>query len=405
VSNKERTKTISAAAFATMAVGFMIFLIVMAWPAFAKISDLPEFYAAGRMVLSGNGAQVYDIAQQRAAQHALFPGMEDRVIGFFVNPFALPMIVPIGWVPVDAVRYVWKALLSIALGLSIWLIKRIFELDFRGTLWLIAVMLCSGAAYEAMRIDQVSSFMLCGFCFALWALKEERPVLAALGMSVVLLKPQELLPMLLFMLGARKYKPLICLCVLSAILALIGYCELGTAGMIGYKDLISSTATSAQYLQTNLSPTLRGQLFLLFPNMKAVGTAISSGVFVVSLGFIYYCGRYFSGSHKWLQAALLCSMPLGFAASPYFFDYDLLMLVPSLVVLMKEPLQEKIPQWALLLGMLGSLLFTVPFAVQIHYEYLLKGGTVNPFFWMLLLFSIGVVVFAFKNKQFFDEYV
>ena len=171
------------------------------------------------MVLSGNGAQVYDIAQQRAAQHALFPGDEESSDRFLRKSIRVAYD-SADWMGsgFDAVRLCLESSLEhCALVCRFSLIKRIFELDFRGTLWLIAVMLCSGAAYEAMRIDQVSSFMLCGFCFALWALKEERPVLAALGMSVVLLKPQELLPMLLFMLGARKYKPLICLCVLSAI--------------------------------------------------------------------------------------------------------------------------------------------------------------------------------------------
>jgi hypothetical protein len=395
-------KTWSAAIFAVISLVVMGVLLAMAQGSFSKISDLPEFYAAARQVLSGHGSEVYLLDQQQAVQTSLFPA-RTAIVGFFVNPFALPLLVPIGWIPVEAIPFLWKGLLMVALAASLFLLQKSFQLDKRGTLWLIAVTFSSAAAYEALRIDQISTVLLFGLSLAIWATRNNRPVLAALGLSLLMLKPQELLPLLVFFWGARRLRIPIYLIILAALLAVISLLEIGGQGIINYKHLMDFTASNSMFLQTDLSPTLRGQLFRLLPASKASITLVCSGVYLATLVFIYWCGRRFSRSQKWLDAALLCSLPLGMVLSPYFFDYDLLILLPSLIVLMKEPLQDRIPPWALMLGMLGAFTFTIPIAAEIHYSYLMKGLAINPNFWTLLLFSMAVVVLAMRNPDVFQE--
>ncbi|HEY9720227.1 MAG TPA: glycosyltransferase family 87 protein [Trichormus sp.] len=401
----ERIKTACAVIFAAFSVAVAIFLMCMNLGVFAQVSDLPEFYAAARMVLAGQGKDVYVLAAQQMAQNACFPALGGRITAFFVNPISFPLLVPLGWVPVSIVIYVWKALQFIAAGVAFWLIKKSFELDLRGLMWLIAVTMCSGAAFESVRLDQLGMFLLLGISLATWGLKQDRPIIAALGLSILFLKPQELLPLLAFLLGARRYKVLLYLVVLGFIFGGIAMLEIGVDGLVNYKQLMMSTADSSQFLQTHLSPSLRGQLFRLFPLSKTLLTIITGVIYFAALGLFAWCGNLFSKSHKWIEAGLICAMPLGMVLSPYFFDYDLLILMPSLVVLTQKSLQDRLPPWAILSCMFGGFIFMLPFSFQIHYDYLMKGGLWNPSFIALLLFGIGCLVVALKHKTYFDEYV
>lgn len=399
----DRLKTILAALFAVSAIVLTVVLMVMSHPSFGKISDLPEFYAASRMVLAGHGTEVYVLERQFEIERLYFPAISGRALGFFINPFALPWIAPLGWLPVSVVPVFWKALLLVSLGIALYLISRIFSLDRRSVCWLIAGTLFSGMAYEALRIDQISTVLLLGFAMAIYGAQRDRPLLCALGLSVMTLKPQEMLPFIAFMLGAKRMKPLRWFLIICSILSVIAFLELGWDGILNYFKMMSGTMQNSMFLQTDLSPTLRGQLFRLFPAGKGVWSTISSIVFAVTLIVIHRFGRMFRHSPRWLEAALAVAMPIGIVTTPYIFDYDLMILIPTVVVLMKEPLQDKIPPWALLTGMLGGLIFMLPFSVNIHYDYLMKGGSLNPYFFALVAFGLGTCIFVHKNQAYFDE--
>jgi len=403
---KYSIKTIIPAVIAVSAVALTVFLVLLAHASFGQISDLPEFYAAARMVLAGRGTDVYLLPQQLAAQQALFPALGQRMIGFFLLPFSLAWIVPIGWVPVEIVRYVWKALLLAALGLSLWLIKRVFQLDAKGTLWLISVALFSGCAYEALRIDQIAFFLLLAWCTLIWALQADRPLIAAIMLSFLMLKPQEVLPFLVFLLGARRYRVLFLFAVCTALVALVSFIELGLPGVMNYQTLMASTVENSKYLQADISPTLRGQLYRLFPSAKSLWTVICSIIHLVALGYIFWAGRKFRRAAGWIQAGVLVAMPLGLVTTLYYFDYDLIVLLPALVVLMKPQLQDLIAPWQLLLAMMGGLIFMLPFSIYIHYYYFLnEHGLINPNFWPLLVFSLWLIYFVNKNFKAFDLWV
>jgi hypothetical protein len=81
-------------------------------------------------------------------------------------------------------------------------------------------------------------------------------------------------------------------------------------------------------------------------------------------------------------------MPLGLVTSLHCHDYDLLLLVPSAVALLKSSAARKLPAWTKLAGIAALPLFLQPVYTYIHYDGLLKGMRINPLFIVLLIFAV-----------------
>lgn len=397
-------KTLMPVLFAGLALILTAYLLVISILAFGAISDFPEYYAAARLILSGHGADVYNLNALAQAQHSLFPALGNRdVIVLYVPPMALPWLVPVGWLPAEIARYAWKALLVVALGGSIYVLAKTFSLSTKGVCWTIAIIFVSGAAYDALRIDQLAALLLLAFTLAIYFLKRNKPMFAALALSFLLLKPQQLLPFLVYSLGAKQYRLLLMLTSFTAILFAISMLEIGPQGLANYRELLASSIQNSTHMQPELNATLRGQLLRFFPDAKTSIMNLSSIVYALVLGISYLAGRKFADKGRWLDAGLLTAVPLGLVLSVHCHDYDLLLLAPSLVVLLRDDLQDKIPPWALLVGMLAGMMFELPFYIYIHYDYLLKNGLINPYFWALLALAIGLLVFVAKNEDEFKH--
>ena len=369
---------------------------------FGKVSDFPEFYSAARLVLSGQGDQVYVLKEFAAVEQALFPQLGGRIVGFFVPPFAMPWIVPIGWIPLPAAIAVWKALLITNLVASIVLLSRAFELKRQAVLWLIAVCFLSGAVYDALKIDQLATFLLLALSTFVFAIKKDRPILAGASLSILLLKPQEALPIFVYLLAAKKYRIVFSAIGIGLCVALIAFFEIGISGFHNYSALMASTVEDTRFLVSDLSPSLRGQLLRLMPAQKGLANISASIYLIISLAAIFYTGRKTGAWKEWWQAGLVAVVPLGLVSCLYFFDYDFVLLLPTMIVLLQEKMQERIPPVFLLSGMLLGLAFLVPFSIFIHYNYLLPGGLINPFFVIMFIFAPLAMLFVHRNQDLFD---
>lgn len=396
------SKTLIPGLIATTAVGLLAFLVVASLPAFGSVSDFAEYYAAAKLVLSGHGDKAYALTDFVTAEQLFFPELKGRIVGFFVPPFSMAWIVPIGLFPLPAALIIWKLKLIAALFASIFILSKTFVLDRTGVLWLVAACGLSGAVYEGLRIDQLATILLVAFSIALYGLKKDRPVIAGFGLSLLMLKPQELLPFLIFLLAVKQYRTLLWFAAFSAIVAIVGFCELGISGLQNYSTLMASTVQDNRFLVSDLSPSLRGQLLRILPNDRALASIAGGAFLMLSLAAIFVTGRKFANSKYWLEAGLIFAVPLGMVSCLYFFDYDLVLLIPTLIVLMQNRIQDHIPPPILALGMLGALIYFVPFSIYIHYYYLLPGGVVNPYFVTLLVFSMLTLVFVFKRSDLFD---
>jgi hypothetical protein len=355
----------------------------------ARVSDLPEYYSAVELIKNGLGSQIYVWEKIAPLEHLQFPGMGERMVGLFVPPPAVPLLMPLAWIPLAQALLVWTFILLLALLASIFVLRQLFALSLTETLMVWSVLSISGPAYEALRIGQLAPILLLGFSLACLLLRRGATSVAAIPLSVLFLKPQELLPFVVFMIGAGKYKPVAVLIAIAGLLTVAAFGLIGMEGFHNYSQLMSFSMLHTQGMQPELSATLRGQLLRFWPDAHAIVTPLSTAVLLVSLLLILFLGWRFRGKQDWLTAALIGAMPLGLLTSLHCHDYDLILLAPSLLALMKSSAARYIPAWLKLAGILAAPLFLLPAYIFVHYHGLLNGGMlVNPLFVVLLIFSV-----------------
>lgn len=374
-------------AAAALASSIPVLMIAVSLKFFTSINDLPEYFAAAKLTLEGKASSIYKLPELFAAEHQLFPGMGTRVIGFFLPPGALPLLLPLGFMPASLAPFLWTFILLLSLVASLFVLGRVYEVS-RMHLFVVALptVALSGPAYEALRIGQVVPILLLSFSLALLCLKQESHNKAALGLSLFILKPQLLAPFVFYLLGARRYRLLVSFGVLVLIYSITA---LGFVGLQGYVDWAHLVANPANlvFMVPNLNPTVRGQL-LRIPAVSGAATPVSLVVLVLVFAFLYVLGSRMRASKDWLSTGVMASMPLGLVSAWHCHVYDLLLLIPAILALIRSPLVERVPTVTRMASLGIMALFLIPVYVHIHYRYLLKGGMINAHFLALLAFAL-----------------
>jgi hypothetical protein len=347
------------------------------------------------MMLSGQGAGIYDLALLAAAQHELFPEMGQRVVGLYVPPFSAPLLAPVGLLPAGAAYAVWTSVLVSALVLSVFFLRAAFGLSVVQTLWLFAVLSLSGPAFESVRIGQLAPLLLLALSGAILKLKADRQWQAGVLLSVLLLKPQQLAPIVAYLAGCGRWRALSALVVGCLSLGALSLVLLGPAGYDNYWRLVSGSVEDTASMQPELNPTIRGQLLRIFPEAKSAVTLFACAVSMFSLAGIFAVGRRLRAASLWLEAGLIAAVPLGLVTSLHCHDYDLLLLVPTVAALARSALRLNLPRWLPPAGMLVLAPYLLPFYTIVHNDYLLKaGGILNPMFVSLLATAVTLLAIA-----------
>ncbi len=366
---------------------------------FGRVNDLPNYYAAAWSVVNRRADDIYDVKRLGQTEHALFPSMGERVIRFHIAPPGIPWLLPVVAFPPAPAPYMWIVVLLAGLVFSVWLCVVIFNLSFQQALIMWAVLVVSGPAYESLRIGQLAPLILLAFLLFTLALKRGRTLLAALALSYLLVKPQLLIPPVVYLVGAGRYMLLVQVAVIVAAFSAASLILVGFGPWQDYVKMISGSVEYSCYLQPELTPSVRGQLLRLLPELPRFVSTAGAVLWLSGMGLLFWIGRRFRISSLWLEAGLLSIFPVGLALGLHNHDYDLLLLLPTLAVLAKMKLNDGLPEWARLVLMLSGLFFLLPFYLFVHYSYLLQGGLWNPLAIVLILFVVYVLMTLCRNKQ------
>lgn len=384
--------------FAVLAAGWLGWFFLQ--PFNGKISDFPQYYAPARLICDGHGAQCYDFNVVSKMQHDSFPDMGDRsAVPTYLPPPSLFWFLPFGLMGGAEAFLAWKVVQLLSLIAAILLLRDTFTLKRKALCWLIAGICISGPAFAATQLGQISMPILFALTLLIWAFKHDKIWVAAVALSILMLKPQEGLPLLVFMAGAKRYRMIGCTAIvlLTALIIVTGLT--GPAGIIDYFGSLNSGLGKEQsmLMQSELGPTLRGQMLRFAPESRTLIALLSGGLMLLSWAFIFISGRKFAANPAWLEAGLLVAMPLGLLTALHFHSYDLTLLIPSLVLVLSGPLESITPPWLLLGGFLIVGTFMVPFYMYIHWDYLLKEHwLLNPHFFALAALTAGLIYLVYK---------
>ncbi len=392
-----RIENIIATLFAVLGVVALCALTYLSLPAFGGISDLPEYYAPAKLIFEGKGAEGYTLAGLTEAQHRLFPSMGGRVVPLFVPPQGLALLSPVALFPPDVIRYVWKAMLGISLGVSICLLRKTFSLNYKQTCYLIAAVALSDAAYNSLRIDQLAPILLLSYISTIRCLQKKQDISAGLWLSLIVLKPQQFLPFLAYLAGTKRFKPLFVCLGVFLVLTIVAFVQMGQPGLANYAALVSAPS-SLPYMQPELTPTFRGQLMRLFPSAAPSIFTITSALYLATIALAIFVGWKFRSQQNSVLLGVLAVMPLALVASLHCHTYDLLLLVPTIILIFNDSVIKFGQAWKLAV-LLGAIIFVLPVSIEIQYDYLLKGGKFNPWFFLLVPLAVALLLKVFRRTE------
>lgn len=361
---------------------------------FGKINDFPEYYASMKMICSGQGADIYKLGQLFEAQHRYFPSMANRGVGFYIPPFACPWLLLFGLLPPEPSYLLFIVSSTICLLAAAVILGRHFKIGLEGTLWTLTLIFATAPAFESLKIAQLAPFLFAAFAFFLYFAGQKKDLPAGLSLSLLLLKPQELFPLALYCLCSGRFKIIISLALVFLLFLILSLGLIGTNGYANYLALLKDSASNTQFMQPELSATVRGQLlrFSFLPGTLA--NQISSAFLLASSAAIAWVAfKHGRGSH--FQTGLLClALPLGLLSALHCHDYDLLLLAPWGLALFCSKNQGRLWKAAQIVFLLFVVGLCIPFYVPIHYQCLIKQNqAINPLFW-LFAFAAALSVAA-----------
>lgn len=355
---------------------------------FGKLSDFPEYYSVARMIREGHGSQIYVLDKLFEAQHQDFPQLETRGIGYYIPPFATPMIAPLGLLPPMQSYIVFILSSCASLLASVIILGKHFKLKASSCVWLATLMSASAPAFESLKIAQLAPFLLLALSMALSFLKRHNDIAAGASLAIILLKPQELFPMLVYGLFSRRFKLIASTVICGSVLLLLSFAMIGMEGYQNYFLLLKDSAANTQFMQPELGATVRGQLLRIpFLEQSSINL-MSTIILIITLAKIAF-ESWRKRNTNFEEGLLQLALPLGLVTALHCHDYDLLLLLPYLLSMFCNSDKSKAAEMARGFLIILSLFLSTPVFVLIHYDMLMRQKIVpNPIFIFLALSAV-----------------
>jgi hypothetical protein len=285
-------------------------------------TDFLSFWTAGRML--GDHADVYDQGAHIAAQQAYFT-QTDAFTAFFYPPTFLPFCWPLGWLPYFPALALWLVVTGALFVFAVlrWLRAR----PVAAPAWLLLL------AFPASVIQVThgqTAFLSAGLLMlgALWV--RERPGLAGIMFGLATIKPQfgVLVPLVLVLTGEWR---------------VITWAALSALTLAGVSTLLFGSDTWAAWYaltraaQTAMDAGTVGYAKMVSPFAGAMLLGIPAQVSYVMQGAISVTVAAMLATAGWrrgytpeLGVLMLVGAVL---VTPFVLDYDLLLLVPAMIVI------------------------------------------------------------------------
>ncbi len=372
-------------------------LLSSAQDAVYNFTDFPEYYTAAKLIVAGKGAAAYVLSEMARTQHDLFPALGKRFIPIYLPPPGLILFTPIALFGLPMAFYVWKVASIACLVASVFLLVCTFSLDYKKTCYLVAGLALCHAFFEILHIDQIGTMLLLSLSAGLYFLQKDEDIKAGLALSFMIVKPQLILPFLVYLVGLRRWRPVIVFISLALGLTALAYLLIGEIGFSNYLTLLRAPE-SAFYMQAELMPTFRGQLLRLWPSLSKEIFYISAAVFFAVAFCSWFCGADNRKNAKAILWAFLLTIPLTLITSLHCHSYDLILLGPTMVIIFTDGVVSFSQRFKLII-IVGSIVFMIPLAIYIHYFYLLQGGPINIWFIELLVMEMAIIMRIMFNKE------
>lgn len=308
----------------------MVGLILVVWdawiavttfiPQYAVRNDLRLAYGAALVGVHDGYGHLYDLAAQRSAIEGLGPGFNPQP---FISPPPLAWLVtPLLPLPFTAALVVWTLLLLAALALAWYLLAppgRVTKAAHL-VLWLGLFPVAF-----AVMVGQPGPLVAAVVATSWWLMRRDRPVLAGLVLSLIILKPQLalLVPICLLVSGhARTFGAWL---AASVLIGLVALALLGPEGVGRYRDVLAQTQSPAWDITRRYS--ISGPIGL--------GPVLTATQVVVAIVTLLVAWRH---RHRGPEVPMAAGIVGSLLFTPYLGFQDFLMLVVAGWLLLRTQL-------------------------------------------------------------------
>ena len=366
---RERIRLVAAALLIASAAGFL-FLVVTSHGAVDLQgrplgTDFSNVYAAGTYVLGGDTNAAFDPPQQFAREQAIF-GAATQFYGWHYPPYFLFVAAALAWLPYGLALAVWQA---VTLGLYLLVIRAIVATSFRGPrsgspesiatetqertprprlrkswLWIpdsrsaasgmTVEWLLLALAFPAVLLNVgqgQNGFLTAALLGGALVVLDRRPILAGILLGLLVYKPQYglMLPIVLGVSGRWK-----CFGAAAATVVALTIATTLTFGASVWGAFLDSTHfTRTVVLEQGNTGWYKIQSVFAWARMWGAPISLAyalQGMAIVALGAAL-ARLWRSAAPYPLQAAALCLATI--LATPYSFDYDMMLLAPAIAFL------------------------------------------------------------------------
>jgi hypothetical protein len=303
--------------------------------------DFLTHYTAGRMLLRGDAAHLYDAPLQARAQETALGAPLDRPSPFLLPPAAALLFVPFALLPYPAAATLW-AVATIAL--MIFSLRLLWPLSpLRGQMPNAFVTLALIGTYPVgMNLVGGNNAALWLTIYALGGryFPSGRAVAAGLVLGLGALKPQLFLAVPILLFVQRRWRALGAFAVVAVLLATVSLALVGLDGARDYVALLTSPAYREEVAIANAWRMLSLPAFV-----RGVSPGASDLIAVVIvIGGLVLLG--WAVGRAPLPTAYAATVLMAVAIDPHCFLYDGLVLAVPILLLAGGP-GWGTPGWAL----------------------------------------------------------
>lgn len=295
-----------------------------------KGADFLHFYIAGRLLRSGEAKSLYEPVAHAAYQKALLP----ESVGTYFVPMYGPQVYAM-FEPLASLPYTWAALIWALINCAAYfaccyaLWRKCAQLRPYGYLAMLLAAAYPGF-FSLVAFGQSSAPALALFTIAYLALHARKPFVAGLAIGSLIYKPQLGLAAAVILMAAAEWK-IVAGAVTAAVSQLgLAWAHFGSEVMRQYGETFLRVDRAEPFLEPKLYQmhSLRSFWMLLIPWGR-----VNTALYLISAAMILMVGAI-----CWRRAA---DVPIRYAAllvttvlvAPHLWIYDLVILVPVLIIL------------------------------------------------------------------------
>jgi hypothetical protein len=303
--------------------------------------DFLTHYTAGRMVLAGDAAHLYDLQVQAATQEAALGASLDRPSPFLLPAAAALLFAPFALLPYSVAATLWSVVTVCLMAFSL---RQVWPLSpLRGQVHgAFAALALIGTFPVGMNLVGGNNAALWLTVYALGArcLLTGRAVAAGLVLGFGALKPQLFLAVPVLLLVQRRWQLLGAFAGVTGLLAVLSLFLIGPDGAREYVDVLTSDTYRSEVAIPNAWRMLSLPAFV----RGAVPGGNDLAIVVIVIG-----GLVLLGWAVWrapLPVAFAATVLVSVAIDPHCFLYDgMVLAVP--ILLLAGGTGWGAPSWAL----------------------------------------------------------